>query len=160
MDKRKPLRLPKYDYGRQGVYFVTFCTYQRQCTLSTVGRDDLGAPSLRLSAIGEIVERYIQTIPTAYPYVSIDSHVIMPNHVHMLISVSRDNGAPRSSRPMGLVSRMIAALKRFSNRDAGQKLWQTSFYDHIIRDDADYAARYNYILDNPRRWAEDEYFIP
>ena len=84
----------------------------------------------------------------------------MPNHVHILISVSRDDGAPGSSRPTALVSRMIAALKRFSNRDAGQKLWQTSFYDHIIRDDADYAARYNYILDNPRRWAEDEYFIP
>lgn len=99
METRRSARLPKYDYGKQGVYFVTFCTYQRQCTLSTVGRDDLGAPSLRLSVIGKIVEHYIRTIPGAYPYVSIDSYVIMPNHVHMLISVLRDDGAPRSSRP-------------------------------------------------------------
>ena len=55
---------------------------------------------------------------------------------------------------------MIAALKRFTNREAGSKLWQRSYYDHIIRDEADYTARYNYILDNPRRWAEDEYYIP
>ena len=99
METRRSARLPKYDYGKQGVYFVTLCTYQRQCTLSTVGRDDLGAPSLRLSVIGKIVEHYIRTIPGAYPYVSIDSYVIMPNHVHMLISVLRDDGAPRSSRP-------------------------------------------------------------
>lgn len=99
METRRSARLPKYDYGKQGVYFVTFCTYQRQCTLSTVGRDDLGAPSLRLSVIGKIVEHYIRTIPGAYPYVSIDSYVIMPNHVHMLISVLCDDGAPRSSRP-------------------------------------------------------------
>ena len=158
METRRSARLPKYDYGKQGVYFVTFCTYQRQCTLSTVGRDDLGEPSLRLSVIGKIVEHYIRTIPGAYPYVSIDSYVIMPNHVHMLISVLCDDGAPRSSRPTELVPRIIAALKRFSNQDAGRNLWQRSFYDHVIRDDADYAVKYNYILDNPRRWAEDEYY--
>ncbi len=158
METRRSARLPKYDYGKQGVYFVTLCTYQRQCTLLTVGRDDLGAPSLRLSVIGKIVEHYIRTIPGAYPYVSIDSYVIMPNHVHMLISVLRDDGAPRSSRPTELVPRIIAVLKRFSNQDAGRNLWQRSFYDHIIRDDTDYAVKYNYILDNPRRWAEDEYY--
>lgn len=61
----------------------------------------------------------------------------------------------RARRP-----RVVAALKRFTNQEAGCKLWQTSYYDHIIRDEADYTARYNYILDNPRRWAEDEYYIP
>ncbi len=158
MEQRKLLRLPKYDYSQQGVYFVTFCTYQKECTLSTVGCADFGAPFLRLSAIGKIVEHYIQTIPVAYPYVSIDSYVIMPNHVHMLISVLRDDGAPRSSRPTELLSRIIAALKRFSNRDAGRNLWQRSFYDHIVRDENDYVIRHNYIADNPRRWAEDEYY--
>ena len=44
METRKLLRLPKYDYGKQGVYFVTLCTYQRQCTLSTVGRDKVNCP--------------------------------------------------------------------------------------------------------------------
>ena len=64
------------------------------------------------------------------------------------------------SRPTALIPRVIAALKRFTNREAGSKLWKTSYYDHIIRDEADYTVRYNYIRDNPARWAEDEYFIP
>lgn len=63
-----------------------------------------------------------------------------------------------AARPTALIPRVVAAMKRFTNQKAGCKLWQTSYYDHIIRDEADYTARYNYILDNPRRWAEDEYF--
>ena len=44
METRRSARLPKYDYGKQGVYFVMLCTYQRQCTLSTVGRDKVNCP--------------------------------------------------------------------------------------------------------------------
>ena len=44
METRRSARLPKYDYGKQGGYFVTLCTYQRQCTLSTVGRDKVNCP--------------------------------------------------------------------------------------------------------------------
>ena len=84
----------------------------------------------------------------------------MPNHVHLLLTVLHNDGAPGSSRPTALIPRVVAALKRFTNQEAGCKLWQTSYYDHIIRDEADYTARYNYILDNHRRWAEDEYYIP
>ena len=39
------------------------------------------------------------------------------------------------------------------------KLWQRSYYDHIIRNDADYIEKANYILTNPARWREDEYYI-
>ena len=66
---------------------------------------------------------------------------------------------PRSSRPYGIQKPpAIAVLKRFSNQDAGRNLRQRSFYDHIVRDENDYVIRYNYIADNPRRWAEDEYY--
>ena len=63
------------------------------------------------------------------------------------------------SRPTALVSRMVAAIKRFSNRDMEMDLWQPSFYDHIIRDETDYLTKWNYIETNPARWAEDEYYI-
>ena len=38
------------------------------------------------------------------------------------------------------------------------KLWQRSYYDHAIRNDADYLRTWQYIHDNPARWAEDEYY--
>jgi hypothetical protein len=38
-------------------------------------------------------------------------------------------------------------------------IWQTSFHDHIIRDENDYLNHWQYIDNNPAKWAEDEYFI-
>ena len=160
METRKALRLDGYDYSAQGVYFLTLCTQHRRCILSRVGRDDLGAPCVCLTAAGCIVDRYIRSISAAYPHIVVDQYIIMPNHVHLLLTVLHNDGAPGSSRPTALIPRVVAALKRFTNREASCKLWQTSYYDHIIRDEADYTARYNYILDNPRRWAEDKYYIP
>ena len=76
-----------------------------------------------------------------------DNYVIMPNHVHILLAVG---GVPGSARPT--VSRVVSALKRFSNRDAGEAMWQASFYDHVVRGVGDYLTRWNYIDENPARW--------
>ena len=36
LPKRKPLRLPDYDYSAPGAYFVTICTHERRCILSDI----------------------------------------------------------------------------------------------------------------------------
>ena len=83
----------------------------------------------------------------------------MPNHVHLLLSIDHSApGAPRSSRPTQLISRIIAALKRFTNQQAGFNLWQSTFHDHIIRSDADYLRIRDYIGANPAKWREDCYY--
>lgn len=63
-----------------------------------------------------------------------------------------------SSRPTQLIPRVVAALKRFTNQACGQKLWQTSYHDHIIRTDADRLRIWDYIHNNLARWREDCYF--
>ena len=156
LPRRKRLRLPEYDYGQTGTYFVTFCTEGRRHLLGTVGRDDLGAPAVHLSRCGTIVDSYIRSIPKAYSNVCLEKYVVMPNHVHLILRIM-GNGAPGSSRPTQLLSRMIAAVKRFSNRDAGMNIWQSSFYDHVIRDDNDFLHTCTYIDTNPAKWAEDCY---
>lgn len=159
--KRKTPRLERYDYNQNGVYFVTFCTRNRvQLLSSIVGRDDLGTPSLVLTHIGVIVEKYINSVCIYYPDTRIDKYVIMPNHVHLLINIdSSVGGVPGSSRPTQKIPRIIAAIKRFTNSDTSIKLWQDGFYDHIIRDEKDYLKRWQYIDDNPSKWAEDDYYV-
>ena len=66
-------------------------------------------------------------------------------------------GAPRSSRPTQLVPRMITALKRFTNQDMQNDLWQGGFHDHIIRSEADYLRIWAYMDQNPAKWREDRY---
>ena len=150
-------RLKNYNYSAAGAYFITMCSKDKAHIFGqvSVGRDDLGAPGTELSAIGKVVEKYIVSVSEAYKNVSVDNYVVMPNHIHLLLTI-RAEGAPGSSRPT--VSQVIAALKRFTNRECGMKLWQSSFYDHIIRDEKDYFTRWNYIDTNPFRWAEDEYY--
>ena len=166
---RKHLRLRQYDYSQAGCYFITICAQHRRKILGRiVGGDDHIAPFsrsakaeiLRLSGYGECVDRYINSFEAHYKNVSVDKYVIMPNHVHLIIKVAEEYGAPRSSRPTdALIPKIIAALKTMVNREVGRPIWQSSYYDHIIRDEADYLTKWDYIDANPARWAEDEYYI-
>ena len=160
METRKALRLDGYDYSAQGAYFVTFCVRDMQPLLwhAPVGaRIARPTDALPLSPAGHIVQAAIEQIPLHYPCVFVDNSVVMPNHVHILLRIQHESG--RAMRAP-TISQIINQLKGYSTKQIGHAIWQRSYYDHIIRDGADYTARYNYILDNPRRWAEDEYYIP
>ncbi|MBO5496625.1 MAG: hypothetical protein J5967_04410, partial [Oscillospiraceae bacterium] len=60
----------------------------------------------------------------------------------------------------GCGANVISALKRLVNREAGTNIWQRSYYDHVIRGEADYREIWTYIDTNPARWAEDCYYSP
>ena len=164
---RKPLRLPKYDYSQNGAYFVTICTDRRKHLLGTVrcphqhiasvGVDahiDPDDISVALSYAGRIVEKYIRSIP------GIDAYVIMPNHVHMVVCISNADGPMRASAPTQPLSSRIRSFKTLVTKEIGQAIWQRSYYDHVIRDEADYLRVRHYIDTNPAAWAEDEYYTP
>ena len=156
MNTRKRLRLPAYDYSQNGTYFVTICTENRRRCLSDVGRGGvLPRPA------GIAAEREILALTDRFD-VHIDKYVIMPNHVHLLITLQR---AGQSPAPTAGLSAIIGAFKSLSTKainqldnTPGRKLWQRSYYDHAIRNDADYLRTWQYIHDNPARWAEDEYY--
>lgn len=158
--KGRPGRLPCWDYSAVGCYFITFCTKDRRCILSqVVGRDDFGAPSVELTSYGAYLLHLLNSLPNAYPNVKLHHSVIMPNHVHLLLSIEPHAlSAPGSSRSTQLVPRMIAALKRFTNQFAGFNLWQSTYHDHIIRSEADYLRIWDYIDTNPAKWREDCYY--
>ena len=163
---RKPTRLRYYDYSQNGGYFLTVCTKDKQCLFgSVVGDGVLDVPYTALSKLGQMVERRIQEMAGFYSHIRIDHYVVMPNHVHLLLIVQ--NRADQTSGPSGtpaptnaVVPQFISAFKRLTNREAGISLWQRGYHDHIIRDQADYEIRWNYIETNPVRWASDELYMP
>ena len=163
LPKRKEPRLIHWDYSTRGAYFLTICTAEKQCTLSkiSVGGGVLDAPEPQLSAYGKIVEKTILDLDRHCPYLSVDKYVIMPNHIHLLVSVT-DSGASRTPPPTpanALIPRMVSTLKRFSDKACGVSLWQRSYYDHIVRSERDYLEIRRYIENNPAKWAEDRYYI-
>ncbi len=168
MDKKLPVRkanrLKDFDYSSNGIYFVTVCVKDMKCILSAiVGGDDPGAPQLILKEYGEIVRHNLAVMEEIYNDLHIEKYVIMPNHIHLLIDIydeNRTDGAPRSSPPTNKLSNFISAFKKFTEKETGKSIWQRGFHDHIIRDDADYQSRWQYIDENPRKWAigKDKYY--
>ena len=61
LPKRKPNRLPNFDYSAPGAYFITICVEGKRCILGDiVGGGDLDAPKVALTKMGRIVQRNIE----------------------------------------------------------------------------------------------------
>ena len=152
--KRKSTRLYGYDYSSNGAYFVTVCTRGREKLLCDIVGEGLCAlPQVRLTETGEIVEESIAYINSAYDNVKIDKHVIMPNHIHLLITIDGSGG--HGDPPLQTV---VGGLKSYTTHKYGGVLWQRSFYDHVIRNREDYEDVWRYIDTNPVRWQEDKFY--
>ena len=80
----------------------------------------------------------------------------MPNHIHMILSINRDESGRLIAAPT--ISTIIGQMKRWISKQTGRGLWQKSFHEHVIRGEKDYREIWNYIENNPVRWAEDDYY--
>ena len=160
LPKRKTNRLASYDYDGEGAYFITICTQERKCLLShIVGDDALGVPENKLTNMGKIVEKYILSA-NHMDRIIVDKYVIMPNHIHLLLIVEMDSGTPRASSPTtAIIPRFVASLKRFSNLEIGESIFQRSYHDHVIRNRQDYLKIWEYIENNPKKWELDCFYV-
>ena len=160
--KRKHPRLKSYDYSTAGAYFITICTHEKRCILSRiVGRGLAPADTERTTLLpyGRIAEEQLHAIEERYPFVSVDHFVIMPNHIHLILTITDTAGA--SPRPT--ISDIICSYKSLVTRFCKKsgffgKMFQTSFYEHIIRNREDYDNIARYIFENPTRWYYDDLY--
>lgn len=95
------------------------------------------------------------------PDVRVDKYVIMANHIHIILLIdSEASGTSRSpSPPNAVVPHFISTFKRFCHRDVGEKIFQRSYHDHVIRGEKDYLKIWQYIDSNPARWKEDCFYV-
>ena len=167
LPKRKANRLSDYDYSQPGCYFITACSKDKRHIFGTVvGGDVLIAPHVILSHSGKVVEQIVSTMPC------VEKYVIMPNHIHLLIRIPPVSPPMTGTRgPMGTsaptegsvhrgasVPGLMRYLKRSVTRIVGRPVWQRSYHDHVVRNDADYLRIWSYIDTNPAKWREDRYF--
>ena len=162
LPKRKPNRLPRFDYSTPGAYFITICTQNRKCTLGhIVGGGDLDAPYVNLSPTGTIVQRNIEA-SNQIPNIHIEKYVIMPNHIHMIVFVdeAHANGTSWSPSPTNAaVPHSVSTFKRFCHQESPVKTFQRSYHDHVIRGEKDCLKIWQYIDSNPAKWQEDCFYI-
>jgi len=167
------MRLKNYDYSDAGYYFITLCVKDGHevlwdfvptqiCDTHT----DVGAHSVRppLSTIGGVVETAIRNVPLAYPNIKVDTYTIMPNHVHLILVIREENlcnTKEENGRTLcaPTISRAVKQMKEYVTKQIGFSIWQRSYHDRIIRNEAEYQRIRQYIDENPAKWAEDDYFV-
>jgi putative transposase len=157
---RKPLRLKGWDYSSPGAYFVTICTYKKQCILGAV---DNGAMQPNYS--GELVRECWEALPNHYPFLNNQIFIVMPNHVHgiiMLAGENRRSGSKPDPTKSNSLSEVIRGFKSHSSRavnearhSQGTTVWQRSFYEQIIRTEKEYREIGEYIVYNAAKWDND-----
>jgi putative transposase len=169
--------LQNWDYSRSGAYFITLCCNKRLHYLFgqvTNGR-------MVLNEFGNIAEKWIKIIPERYEQVTIGSHVVMPNHVHLIVMVhdvrvpvgaihelplqknDTNNESVRNQRRIMIVPKIVGFYRmnvakqiNQSRGVSGHPVWQRNYYEHIIRDEKSLYQIRQYIRNNPAHWDIDE----
>lgn len=182
MNSRKNNRLEFYDYSQSGAYFVTICAKDKQkifwdnqqCFVGAVsGRPQdkkifwneqqcsvgavSGRPQDKLNHLGLIVKIGIEKISLHYQNITVDKYVIMPNHVHLIIRIDNNdiNGRPMTAPTL---SQIVNQFKGYCSKQIGHPVWQKSFHDHVIRNQADYNRIWEYVDTNAIKWESDCYY--
>jgi putative methionine-R-sulfoxide reductase with GAF domain/REP element-mobilizing transposase RayT len=121
---------------------------------------------MHLSPIGKIVSEYWKQIPDHHTDVTLDEFVVMPNHVHGIITiVGARHASPNSVKPgpkprsLGSIigSFKSAVTKKVDEirNSSGASLWQRNYYEHIIRNERELNLIRQYIISNPLQWELD-----
>ena len=132
------------DYRRAwhpgGTYFFTVNLLQRQ------GNDLL---TRHIGALRETV----RTVRQRHPF-AIHGWVVLPDHLHCVIELPADD-ADFATRwrliKMGF-SKSLPRLERLSQvrvRRGERGIWQRRYWEHLLRDEADYRAHMDYVHINP-----------
>jgi len=159
LPKRKHPRMEHYDYSTPGAYFITICTQHKRCLLSYIVGRGLAPAETQYTAYGQIAKEQLLLLEKRYPNLKVAQFVIMPNHIHAILCLAETAGA--SPRPT--ITDIVCAYKSLTTKECKRiqpiaKLFQTSFFEHVIRGQKDYDEIAQYILNNPKQWELDHLY--
>ncbi len=162
---RRSIRLQGYDYTQSGAYYITIVTHQREHLFGEVVDGEMN-----LNRFGLIAREQWQKLQRRFKHLELFEFIIMPNHIHGIIVITCEAEGPTKARlerfgkPVGgsiptIVRSYKSAVALRINLVRGTKgheVWQSNYYEHVIRDEQDLQAKCGYIAANPSNWPDDE----
>ena len=129
-----------------------------------------------------MAEKFWNEIPNHFPFVKLDEIIVMPNHIHGIIIINKQNLEPTKvvetqdfaslqlqiqSNKFGPQSKNIASIIRGYKIGVTKNVrkiinnftWQPRFHDHVIRDDDELNQIREYIISNPQNWIKDDNYM-
>lgn len=130
MDYKPRPRLKDFSYVGRYTYFLTFCTKHRAAVFT---RGDL---------VLQVLTQFLQ-IAAATQMKQI-AYIFMPDHVHLMV-----RGMTDASDLCDYAKRVKQKAGFEYRQRTGKRLWQPSFYDHVLRGDEGEASIIRYMVLNP-----------
>ncbi|MFL6521687.1 MAG: REP-associated tyrosine transposase [Chthoniobacterales bacterium] len=118
------------------IYFITTCTFRRRRILAS-------------SNVASILIDEWRAARRRHGW-AIGRYVIMPDHVHFFCSAEVD------AKPL---SQLLQFWKQWTSKRIGLvlnirgNLWQSEFFDHVLRSEESYSQKWDYVRENPTRAA-------
>ena len=105
-----------------------------------------------------MAEKVLLNVVGKYSHIECPYYVIMPDHIHLLMAIKRADmeSAPTIS-DIVRDFKICYTVKYIEYVKAGilppydKKIWQRSFFDHVIRDEEEYRAYIKYMYENPTK---------
>ncbi len=162
---RRSIRLPDFDYSQVGQYFVTICAFEMRCIFGEIEQREV-----RLSRIGVIAAEVWFSVPRHFSEVTVDPFVVMPNHLHGILTIKErarhavplreEHHAEGFRKPVeGSVPTIIRSYKSEVTKRVREALgsrainvWQSNYFERVLRNGKEFGDAYRYILENPLRW--------
>jgi REP element-mobilizing transposase RayT len=149
-------RLKGWDYSSAGWYYVTICTDERRYFFGEIDKEN---PCVRLNTLGRIANQFWEDIPKHFPFVTIDSFIIMPNHVHGLLQFDssettgkQNTFGPQSKNLASVIRGFKGAVQTFATLNRMPFKWQASYHCNIVKSQKRIDIIRNYIGSNPEKW--------
>ncbi|WP_439696269.1 transposase [Mucilaginibacter sp. AW1-7] len=164
-------RLSGWDYGSNGLYYVTICTKNRVHYFGDVISEPNSAVALKMTPIGEVASKNWANIPILHPFIELDEFVLMPNHLHGIIFINKPDKVDWQVNKFGAQSQNLASamrgykasVKTYATINEIDFAWQPRYFDRVIRNEKEYQNVRAYIFNNLTDWLakgdnEDNYF--
>jgi REP element-mobilizing transposase RayT len=84
--RNESLRLKNWDYGSNAWYFVTIATKNQEPYFGNIKNNEM-----QHTEIGQIAEKYWCEISIHFPFVILDEFIIMPDHLHGIIIINKND---------------------------------------------------------------------
>jgi len=173
-------RLQTWDYGSQGLYFITICTKNRENYFGEIVpvktqniaflqtdrniAQTQNIASLQPTLIGLITQKNWEEIHAHFPFVELDEFIVMPNHLHGILFFNKpysgewnvNKFGPQSKNLGSVVRGYKASVKTYAVTNQIAFVWQPRFHDHIIRSQEELNRIRQYIINNLLNWQKDK----
>lgn len=140
-----------HDYRSRCIYMITLMKpewLEPYCHISGVP----ASPDIALTDTGLSVTRNVWQAKRMLTGVEIWRYAVMPDHVHILMYVTQDNGPLLGTYVKDLKWIGTGLLRKRRGFTPESQLYERGYHDRILWRRGQLTAMRNYIVDNPRRY--------